>query len=170
MPLVLQSSLQMPWSRFSWISLLSSSWVVCPRVSYIRAYHLQIGQTSSLVLTLCGVLKDVFLVAASTLLWATPVSSLQLFGHAISLAGLTCYKLGPSQLKTSFEATRRSWTSLSTKRTMTKMLILLCTAIIVIFLFLDILKVNYAPNAEPGTFLLSSAINVGLITWALEGS
>jgi disulfide bond formation protein DsbB len=123
---------------------------------------LQIGRTSSLVLTLCGVLKDVLLVAASVLLWDTPVSSLHFFGYAISLAGLIYYKLGPDQLRASYETTRSSWTAFSAKNPIMKTLILLCTAIILIFALFGILLPTYAPGYDPKTFLLSGAASVGL--------
>jgi len=52
-----------------------------------------IGKTSSLVLTLSGVLKDILLVATSMIIWGTPVTMVQFFGYAIALAGLVWYKL-----------------------------------------------------------------------------
>lgn len=47
-----------------------------------------------MVLTLCGVLKDILLVAASIAIWGTHVSPLQAFGYTIALAGIVYYKLG----------------------------------------------------------------------------
>jgi drug/metabolite transporter (DMT)-like permease len=58
-----------------------------------------IGKTSSLVLTLSGVLKDILLVFASMFLFKDPVSPLQAFGYAIALGGLIYYKLGAEKLK-----------------------------------------------------------------------
>ncbi|KAH0359201.1 DUF250 domain membrane protein, partial [Aureobasidium melanogenum] len=43
-----------------------------------------IGRTSSLVLTLCGVLKDILLVIASMLIFRDPVAPLQFFADAIN--------------------------------------------------------------------------------------
>jgi drug/metabolite transporter (DMT)-like permease len=60
---------------------------------------IQIGKTSSLVLTLCGVLKDILLVAASILIWSTTVTFLQFFGYSIALGGLVYYKLGGDKIK-----------------------------------------------------------------------
>lgn len=51
-----------------------------------------IGKTSSLVLTLSGVLKDILLVCASVILYTSPVSSIQVFGYGIALIGLFRYK------------------------------------------------------------------------------
>lgn len=70
---------------------------------------MQIGRTSSLVLTLCGVLKDIILVFASIAIWGTPVSLLQFFGYSISLAGLVYYKLGGDTLKVQLGEVNRMW-------------------------------------------------------------
>ena len=45
-------------------------------------------------MTLCGVLKDILLVAASCFLYGDPVMPLQIFGYSIALLGLLYYKLG----------------------------------------------------------------------------
>ncbi|TGZ78575.1 duf250 domain protein membrane protein [Ascodesmis nigricans] len=57
-----------------------------------------IGKTSSLVLTLCGVLKDILLVTFSIIYWGTTVTFLQFFGYAIALGGLVYYKLGAEKI------------------------------------------------------------------------
>jgi len=68
-----------------------------------------IGKTSSLVMTLSGVLKDILLVCASMLIFADPVSGLQAFGYSIALGGLVYYKLGGEKLKEYIGAAGRSW-------------------------------------------------------------
>ncbi|KAF1353816.1 triose-phosphate transporter family-domain-containing protein [Delphinella strobiligena] len=55
---------------------------------------LLIGKTSSLVLTLSGVLKNIMIVFASMLLFHDPVSGLQFFGFSVALGGLVYYQLG----------------------------------------------------------------------------
>ncbi|KAK9329817.1 triose-phosphate transporter family-domain-containing protein [Lipomyces starkeyi] len=57
-----------------------------------------IGRTSSLVLTLCGILKDIVLVLVSAFLWRTPISRIQVLGYLITLVGLVGYKFGHSPL------------------------------------------------------------------------
>jgi len=59
----------------------------------------QIGKTSSLVLTLSGVLKDILLVVASVVIWHSPLTILQIFGYSIAVGGLVLYKLGANKLK-----------------------------------------------------------------------
>ncbi|KAK4946376.1 hypothetical protein LTR10_014574 [Elasticomyces elasticus] len=68
-----------------------------------------IGKTSSLVLTLCGVLKDILLVGASMMIWGTPVSALQFFGYGLALSGLIYYKLGAEQLKGYLQQGSQRW-------------------------------------------------------------
>lgn len=58
-----------------------------------------IGRTSSLVLTLCGVLKDILLVCASMFIWGNPVTTLQIFGYSLALSGLLYYKLGADKIR-----------------------------------------------------------------------
>jgi hypothetical protein len=79
--------------------------------------------TPVLVLATCGVLKDVLLVAASMMLWYTPVSKLQFLAYAISLAGLMYYRLGLDQLGTILVSVRNDWTAFSAKHRILKTVI-----------------------------------------------
>src|SRR5436190_2882450 len=69
----------------------------------------KIGKTSSLVLTLCGVLKDILLVAFSMMYFKTPVTGLQAFGYSIALGGLLYYKLGSEKIKDLTNQGNRLW-------------------------------------------------------------
>jgi hypothetical protein len=53
---------------------------------------LLISNTSALVLSLGGILKDILLVALSVVFFQAPVSTLQIFGYAISLYSMNVYK------------------------------------------------------------------------------
>lgn len=75
--------------------LLNAATALCLNIAVVFL----IGKTSSLVLTLSGVLKDILLVGASILIWGTNVSGLQFFGYSIALGGLVYYKLGASGIK-----------------------------------------------------------------------
>ncbi|KAI4190984.1 MAG: hypothetical protein L6R41_000434 [Letrouitia leprolyta] len=68
-----------------------------------------IGRTSSLVLTLCGVLKDILLVVISVTFRSEPVTALQVFGYSIALAGLVYYKLGADMVKAKLSDAGRAW-------------------------------------------------------------
>jgi len=58
------------------------------------ANNQQIGKTSSLVLTLSGVFKNIMIVFASMLFFHDPVSGIQFFGFSVALGGLAYYQLG----------------------------------------------------------------------------
>ncbi|KAI1007973.1 hypothetical protein K3495_g258 [Podosphaera aphanis] len=53
-----------------------------------------IGKTSGLVMTLCGVVKNILIVTFSVLLWGTFINGLQILGYTIALGGLICYGVG----------------------------------------------------------------------------
>ena len=81
--------------RVGWFTFLLNALVAfCLNVSVVFL----IGKTSSLVLTLCGVLKDILLVCASMIIWGNPVTVLQFFGYSIALFGLLYYKLGADKI------------------------------------------------------------------------
>lgn len=92
-----------PFSTFAPYS--SSRFASAPNTRYPS----QIGKTSAVVLTLCGVLKDILLVAASMLIWGTRVGPLQAFGYSISLAGIVYYKLGAATVLNLLSDTNRKW-------------------------------------------------------------
>ncbi|CAD0037229.1 unnamed protein product [Aureobasidium pullulans] len=54
----------------------------------------RIGKTSSLVLTLSGVFKNIMIVFASMLFFHDLVSGIQFFGFSVALGGLAYYQLG----------------------------------------------------------------------------
>lgn len=51
-------------------------------------------------MTLCGVLKNIFLVVASVLIWGTVITPMQIVGYAIALAGLVYYGVGYDGVQT----------------------------------------------------------------------
>lgn len=60
---------------------------------------LLIGQTSAVVLTMSGILKDILLVFASMLIFHDPVTGQQFFGYSLALVGLVYYKLGAEKMQ-----------------------------------------------------------------------
>lgn len=56
------------------------------------AIVLLMANTSALVLSLGGIVKDILLVACSFVFFQSPVTSLQIFGYTISLASMNLYK------------------------------------------------------------------------------
>ena len=115
----------------------------------------QIGKTSSLVLTLCGVLKDILLVAASMMIWATSVSALQMFGYSIALGGLVYYKLGADKLKEYLGQGGRVWAEYGAKHPVRRKLVIGATVAAVFLFTMGILGPHYGPRYDPKTYLTS---------------
>lgn len=121
---------------------------------------LLIGKTSAVVLTLCGVLKDILLVAASMLIWGTPVSGLQFFGYSIALGGMVYYKLGYDQLKGYADEATRQWAEFGNNKPVLRKITVLVAAFFFILVVFTGLAPSYAPNYDPAkvvTGLASSA-------------
>jgi drug/metabolite transporter (DMT)-like permease len=96
-----------------------------------------IGKTSSLVLTLSGVLKDILLVFASMLLFKDPVSLLQAFGYSIALGGLIYYKLGGEKLKEYLGQGNMAWAQFGQTRPVARKLVILGAVCISFFMIVS---------------------------------
>jgi drug/metabolite transporter (DMT)-like permease len=112
-----------------------------------------IGRTSSLVLTLCGVLKDILLVVASVIIWGTVVTPLQFIGYGIALSGLVYYKLGAEALKGYFAEGGRKWAEFGAHRPILRKLVVLVVVVLSIFILLGGLAPTYAPEYDPKNYL-----------------
>ncbi|OAA76281.1 DUF250 domain membrane protein [Akanthomyces lecanii RCEF 1005] len=77
---------------------------------------LLIGKTSAVVLTICGVLKDILLVVASMVLFGSQVTALQFFGYSIALGGMVYYKLGYEQIKGHLAEANRHWAAFGAEK------------------------------------------------------
>ncbi|KAK7724032.1 hypothetical protein SLS64_000366 [Diaporthe eres] len=108
-----------------------------------------IGKTSSLVLTLCGVLKDILLVCASIAIWGTQVTGLQFFGYSIALAGMVYYKLGYDQLKGYADEAGRQWAEFGNNRPALRKIIVIASAVTLIFVLFGGLAPTYVPAYVP---------------------
>jgi hypothetical protein len=98
-------------------------------------------------MTLCGVLKDILLVAASMTIWQTPVTGLQFFGYSIALGGLVYYKLGADKLKEYSGQANRSWAEYGNRHPAQRRAIVIGALVLGLFLFLGTLAPNYAPES-----------------------
>ncbi|KIW06030.1 hypothetical protein, variant [Verruconis gallopava] len=114
---------------------------------------LLIGKTSSLVLTLCGVLKDILLVVASILIWGTPVTATQFFGYSIALGGLVHYKLGAEAIKNHIMEANRNWQEFGQKKPAAKQGIIIGTVVLTIFIMAGGLAPSFAYRS--GTYVKS---------------
>ncbi|OQE46152.1 hypothetical protein PENCOP_c001G01850 [Penicillium coprophilum] len=106
-----------------------------------------IGKTSSLVMTLCGVLKDILLVAASMFLWQTPVTGLQFFGYSIALMGLVWYKLGGDKMREYTSSAGRAWAEYGNNRPAQRKFVVFGAAALMFFLFIGTMAPSYANNS-----------------------
>jgi hypothetical protein len=161
--------------------LVALFWEV-PKVSMDQVYHvglftfflnglcafmlnvsvvLLIGKTSSLVMTLCGVLKDILLVAASMMIWGTPISGLQAFGYTIALGGMVYYKLGYEALKGYAAEGGRQWAELGQTRPALRKVIALVVGLFVIFVLFGGLAPTYAPEYDPSKYMSEAAAKYG---------
>ncbi|MCJ1460531.1 hypothetical protein MMC28_010913 [Mycoblastus sanguinarius] len=116
-----------------------------------------IGRTSGLVMTLCGVLKDILLVAASIAIWGTPISALQYFGYSIALGGLIYYKLGGTQIKAQFSEMGRAWAEYGARHPAMRKVIVFGGIILFIFVVLG----GLAPSVGYDSTYLTSVIKEG---------
>jgi hypothetical protein len=98
-------------------------------------------------MTLCGVLKDILLVAASMAIWQTPVTGLQFFGYSIALGGLVYYKLGGDKIKEYTNQANRSWAEYGSKHPAQRKSIIIGAVILSFFLFIGAMAPSYAPES-----------------------
>ncbi|KAF2735369.1 TPT-domain-containing protein [Polyplosphaeria fusca] len=104
-----------------------------------------IGKTSSLVLTLSGVLKDIILVFASMMLFGDPVSLLQAFGYTIALCGLIYYKLGAEKIKEYLSQGNMKWAEFGSRSPAARKLVVLGLVLLAMFF----LMAGAAPRLAP---------------------
>jgi hypothetical protein len=117
-----------------------------------------IGKTSSLVLTLCGVLKDVLLVLASMMIWGTQVSGLQFFGYSIALGGMVYYKLGYEAIKGYAGEAGRQWADFGNRRPVLRRIAIIALVLMTVFVVLG----GLAPSYDPTGYLDEAKNKMGL--------
>ena len=108
-------------------------------------------------MTLCGVLKDILLVAASIAIWGTPVSALQYFGYSIALAGLVYYKLGGATIKAQLSEMNRAWAEYGANHPALRKVIVFGAVLIFLVLVLG----GLAPTVGYDSTYLTSVIKEG---------
>ncbi len=120
----------------------------------------QIGKTSVLVLTLCGVLKDILLVGASMAIWGTPVAGLQFFGYSISLSAMVYFKLGFEAIKGYAAEGGRQWAEFGATRPALRKVVIISSAVLFVFVLFGGLAPTYAPDTTK--YLTDAASKVGI--------
>ncbi|KAI5863394.1 TPT-domain-containing protein [Durotheca rogersii] len=121
-----------------------------------------IGKTSAVIMTLCGVLKDVMLVLASMAIWGTPVSGLQAFGYSIALAGMVYYKLGFDALKGYASEAGRQWAEFGVARPALRKVIVVGSVVLFVFILFGGLAPTYAPDYDPSQYIAGAAEKFGV--------
>ncbi|KAF2795337.1 TPT-domain-containing protein [Melanomma pulvis-pyrius CBS 109.77] len=119
-----------------------------------------IGKTSSLVLTLSGVLKDILLVFASMFLFGDPVTLLQAFGYGIALAGLIFYKLGAEKLREYFGQGGMMWAEFGQTRPAARKLVIFGLVLVSMFMILVGLAPRLAPESTDKLKAIGTMIGV----------
>ncbi|KAK1832165.1 triose-phosphate transporter family-domain-containing protein [Podospora conica] len=119
-----------------------------------------IGKTSSLVLTLCGVLKDVMLVVASMMIWGTQVTPLQFFGYSIALGGMVYYKLGFEAIKGYAGEAGRQWADFGNRQPVLRRISIIVFALLALFVLLG----GFAPagGIDTAAYLNEAKSKVGM--------
>lgn len=84
---------QLPWDRmltaeFAGVLLINGFVAFALNVAVVFL----ISNTSALVLTLSGIVKDILLVGLSVMVFGSPVTLLQYFGYGVALLGLNVHK------------------------------------------------------------------------------
>lgn len=98
-------------------------------------------------MTLCGVLKDILLVAASMAIWNTPVTLTQFFGYSIALVGLVYYKLGADKIKDYAGQANRAWAEYGATRPVQRKFVIVGAAVLIFFLLMGSMAPSYAPES-----------------------
>ena len=82
-----------PWSRvfdpsFGSILLVNGLCAICLNLTVFVA----VANTSSVIIGVSGLVKDMLLVTSSVFLFGSPISTQQIVGYSISICGLTLYR------------------------------------------------------------------------------
>lgn len=123
---------------------------------------LLIGKTSAVVLTLCGVLKDILLVCASMMIWGTQVTALQFFGYSIALGGMVYYKLGFEQLKGHIGEANRQWAEFGARKPVLRKVTIIVASAFIIFTLFGGLAPTYAPEYDPRKLASEAGTRFGM--------
>ncbi|OKL58297.1 hypothetical protein UA08_06440 [Talaromyces atroroseus] len=106
-----------------------------------------ISKTSSLVMRLCGILKDILIVISSLILWNTPLTGLQVLGYTIALLGLIYYMLGYDRIVGFSSRATGMINEYRAKNRLISILILLLVGFMIVLTVTGLLAVKYAPDS-----------------------
>lgn len=104
----------------------------------------QTSETSSLVMKICGVLKDILIVMASMVVWHSPVTMLQVFGCSISLCGLVFYALPKSRIREHSSQANTVWSEKCVDRWTRNKVLIISGGILCLFQLFEGAAVGYS--------------------------
>lgn len=88
------------------------------------------------------------LVAASMMIWGTPVAPLQFFGYSIALGGMVYYKLGYDQIKGYAGEASRHWAEFGARKPVLRKVSILVMIFFTVALLFGGLAPSYDYNAS----------------------
>lgn len=106
-----------------------------------------ISKTSSLVMRLCGILKDILIVISSLILWNTPMTELQVLGYSIALLGLVYYMVGYERIVGLSSRVGGMVNDYRAQSRLKNVLVLFCMGFVVVLILTALLAVNYTPES-----------------------
>lgn len=89
------------------------------------------------------------LVAASMMIWGTPVTALQFFGYSIALGGMVYYKLGYDQIKGYAGEAGRQWADFGARKPVLRKLAVIIGGFFILAVIFSGLAPTYAPEYNP---------------------
>jgi hypothetical protein len=77
------------------------------------------------------------------------ISTLQIFGYSIALAGMLWFKLGPEKLKETLSNISRSWAEFGASKPVLRKLLVLSLVVVTLFVLIGGVGPSYAPDYIP---------------------
>ncbi|KAL9040895.1 MAG: hypothetical protein Q9180_001632, partial [Flavoplaca navasiana] len=110
---LLKMSLTGEWNAITWEEVKTVGVGLCMSNGLLAvglnvASVLLIGKTSSLILTLCGVVKNIILIGSSAYFEGTVITPMQYIGSSVVMVGLVYYNLGGAKVREIAEKARWS--------------------------------------------------------------
>ena len=101
------------------------------------------------------------LVAASMMIWGTPVTPLQFFGYSIALGGMVYYKLGFDALKGYAGEASRQWAEFGARKPILRKISVIVLSVFIFFALFTALAPSYAYDPSRFTNEVSSHLKTG---------
>ncbi|EAQ86659.1 hypothetical protein CHGG_07912 [Chaetomium globosum CBS 148.51] len=119
-----------------------------------------LARPSSLVLTLCGVLKDILLVLASMMIWGHPgLPASSSFGYSIALGGMGLLQSSATRRSRGYAGEAgRQWADFGNRRPVLRRIAIISLVLMTVFVVLG----GLAPSYDPTGYLDEAKNKMGL--------